>query len=159
MAPSIGSGILTRRLPDIARLGIEHLRLLDPRAAAILLRERRRCRRDRLVPAIREDEGVVAGAARRSGHCRKAWRRRWWLRGTAGPVNRRPAIGEALVRPCHVAHASTREADPHIDLVLEVVGANEPARCQAALTVARQDDVLEVFLVVARDDEVVDIDQ
>src|SRR5262245_18248499 len=146
MAPSIGAEILPRRIPDIARLGIEHLRLLDPRAAAILLRERRRCRRDRLLAAIREDERVEAGAARWSGHRRKAWRRRWWLRGTTGPVNRRPAIGEALVRPCHVAHASTREADPHIDLVLEVVGANEPARGQAALAVARQDEVLDVFL-------------
>src|SRR6185437_623936 len=113
-----------------------------------------------LVIAVREDERVVAGAAGRSGRRRREAEGALGRRvGLATLPDRRSAGAEALAGRRRLSDAPARQADPHVDLVLEVVGADDPVRGDAALAVAGQDEVLDVLLADRADHQVDEVVQ
>src|SRR5262245_36500165 len=128
VSPTVGAGILARRIPHVARLGIDHFRQLHTFVAAVLIGERRGFRRNRFIFAIREDEGVVAGTARRSGSggpltsaCSTSALRSGCGCRLSTSVNGQSAAEPATTRASGWANAAARQADAHIDLVLEVI--------------------------------------
>src|SRR5579859_162041 len=65
MTPTVGARILARGIPHIPRLRIGHLRQLLALAAGELVGQRRGIGWNRLVLAVRENEGIIAGTSRR----------------------------------------------------------------------------------------------
>src|SRR6185295_12938593 len=136
VAPAVGARILSRGIPHIAGLGIDHVGKLHARTAAELVGQGRGRGRHDFIFAGGEDEGIVASATWRTT-CggRKAERRRWRV-GFAALVDHRSTGTEPVARRRHIADTPAGEADADIDFVLEIVAADDAVGRHAALAVA-----------------------
>src|SRR5690606_24186192 len=130
--------------------------------AAELCRQRMRLGGKVLVLAGCVDEGVVAGSARRAGGGRRsgAGRRRPARGGRRRrcPGNLLPDRLTARPEPASGrygrANSSAGQRDTHVDLVLEIVRADDAVGRHAALAVASQEEAIDIRLADGADDRI-----